>query len=79
MASESASSRVVFAARDARYSIVCLVVSVLPAPDSPDMTIDWLAPWRCIVAYARSATEYTCGGAGLLAGRFEYSGILSTP
>ena len=57
MASESASSRCVFAARDARYSIVCLVVSVLPAPDSPDMTIDWLPPWRCIVAYARSATE----------------------
>jgi len=57
MASDSDSRRTGFAARDARYSIVCLVVSVLPTPDSPDMTIDWLAPWRCIVAYARSATE----------------------
>ena len=35
--------------RHARYCIRCLFVSVLPAPLSPDTTIDWL----CFVLSSR--------------------------
>ena len=41
--------------------ITRLKLSVLPAPDSPEITTDWERPWttpRC----TRAAVRYTCGG-----------------
>ena len=68
-------SRIVFASRiccctqvemlavtEQRYSRMNLVVSVFPAPDSPEMTSDWLtiSSWRFL--YEASARAKTWGG-----------------
>ena len=43
------------------YWITRLKVSVLPAPDSPEMTTDWLRP-RTTPRWTAAASRYTCGG-----------------
>lgn len=44
-----------------RYCNMNLVVSVLPAPLSPDMTHDWFESRVCKLVYAASASAKTCG------------------
>lgn len=44
-----------------RYCRMNLVVSVLPAPLSPDITQDWLLTVSCKDLYAASARANTCG------------------
>lgn len=44
-----------------RYCRMNLVVSVLPAPLSPDITQDWLLTVSCRDLYAASARANTCG------------------
>jgi len=44
-----------------RYCKMNLVVSVLPAPLSPDITQDWLLTVSCSDLYAASARANTCG------------------
>jgi hypothetical protein len=38
------------------------VVSVLPAPDSPDTRMDWFSPHCRMRVYARTDVAYACGG-----------------
>ena len=45
-----------------RYCRTCLVASVFPAPDSPEMTTLWLFCSRCIDSYAFFAVAKMCGG-----------------
>jgi hypothetical protein len=42
--------------------MMCLHVSVLPAPDSPDTTIDCDSPVARSAVNARLASAKTCGG-----------------
>ena len=44
-----------------RYCMMCLLVSVFPAPDSPLTRIAWLRPLARICLYEVSAMAYTCG------------------
>ena len=46
----------------ARYVTSARHDSVLPAPDSPDTTIDWSRASEMSMRRARSAIAYTCGG-----------------
>ena len=41
--------------------MTCLLVSVLPAPDSPETTMHWLPLDFFIATYPFSAIAYTCG------------------
>ena len=50
-----------------RYASRNLAVSVLPAPDSPVITMAWSTPCAIILVYARAAISYACG-AGASAG-----------
>ena len=44
----------------ARYFRARRDMVVLPAPDSPVMTIDWLRLFWIMLAYAEATSEYTC-------------------
>lgn len=44
---------------DAKYRIAYFADTVLPAPDSPEMMIDWLVPSKIISFTAFSATANT--------------------
>ena len=46
----------------ARHDMHSFVVSVFPAPDSPEMSTDCADPVRIIAMYADSPTRKTCGG-----------------
>jgi hypothetical protein len=46
----------------ARYCSKILAVSVLPAPDSPEMMTDWDIEFCIMPRCADAATAYTCGG-----------------
>ena len=46
----------------ARHDMHSFVVSVFPAPDSPEMSTDCAPPVRHIEAYAAFAILKTCGG-----------------
>ena len=46
----------------ARYCSRIFAVSVLPAPDSPEMITDCEKLFCTIPRYADAATAYTCGG-----------------
>ena len=48
-------------AQSARYSRHTLHVTVLPAPDSPEMSTDWFAPFSTTFWYAAPMTRYGCG------------------
>ena len=64
-------------ARQHRYCMMCLLASVLPAPETPETTIAWLAAVRQRLRYDCSATAYRCGGQA--AGRRStYCFIVST-
>ena len=52
----------------ARKARQCLVASVLPAPDSPEMRMAWSAPWRVSAVCAAEASSKTCGGSFWLPG-----------
>jgi hypothetical protein len=52
----------VLAAAQVMYCMTCLVASVLPAPDSPEMRTDWLRRECSRPRYACSATAKICGG-----------------
>ena len=45
-----------------RYCRMNLVVSVLPAPDSPEITHDWFMSEVCTFMYAACEVANTCGG-----------------
>ena len=56
----------------ARYCMMSLVVSVLPAPDSPDTRIDWLfcsqlgpPPPRRSVSHPHRACSFVCRAWGM--------------
>ena len=49
-------------ARQHRYCMMCLLASVLPAPETPETTIAWLPAVLQRLRYACSATAYRCGG-----------------
>lgn len=55
-------SRLASLAIAVKYPITFLVFSVLPAPDSPVMRIDWPSRSPTMFCHACSATAYTCGG-----------------
>ena len=75
-------------ARTVRKKRMILELSVLPAPDSPEMTIDWLcgaSGSTDICRNAASATAYGCGAAPLrlmyssgLGGSSQRSGFMAT-
>lgn len=46
----------------ARYCRINFVLSVFPAPDSPEITIHWSWRYRFICAYALSPIAKMCGG-----------------
>ena len=50
------------AVTEQRYSMMYLVDSVLPAPDSPEMTRLWLVLSVCRFLYDASARAKTWGG-----------------
>ena len=66
-----------------KYPKHCFVASVLPAPDSPDINIDWFCLYRHRSWYAREGIWYTWDGNTILTeGVFDclkYLSIISGP
>ena len=59
------------------YFMMIFEVSVLPAPDSPEMTMHESVPFRFIVRYAASASAKMCGDRSYICGdrRVEEVGV----